>query len=187
MRSHKKVLLGTATIVIGMFGFGYALVPLYNVLCKTLGINGKTGGAVLYDASTAAIDKSRTITLEFLATNNEQLPWRFKPNNRKIKLHPGEMRRVSYFAENTTDHTMTVQAIPSVSPGLAANYLKKTECFCFNQQTFTGHEKMDMPILFHIDPGLPKNIKTITVSYTLFDLTNRHFRSNKKSNQGRIA
>jgi cytochrome c oxidase assembly protein subunit 11 len=170
-RSSKRLLVKLMVLVLGMFGFGYALVPMYNVLCKQLGINGKTGGAETYDAKTAAIDESRTVTIEFIATNNEQMPWEFRPNQRKLKIHPGEMRQVSFFAENTTNNTMTVQAIPSVTPGIAANYLKKTECFCFKQQTFAAHQKMDMPILFHIDPALPKSIHTITLSYTLFDLT----------------
>ena len=171
IKPKRRLYFILAGVVFGMFGFGFALVPLYNVMCKTLGINGKTGGQVAYTQSQQHIDKDRYITVEFVANNNNNLPWQFHPNQRKITFHPGELKRVSFFAENDSGHKMTVQAIPSVTPGIAANYLKKTECFCFRQQTFKVGEKMDMPILFHIDPALPKNINTITLSYTLFDVT----------------
>ena len=169
----RRLLTLLAAIVVGMFAFGYALVPLYNVLCKQFGINGKTSGQVVYDEKKGYIDESRVVTIEFLATNNENLPWDFHPNKGKLRFHPGESERVAYFAKNNTDHTMIVQAIPSVTPGIAAQYLKKTECFCFTQQSLKSHEQMDMPIVFHIDPDLPKEIKTITLSYTLFDVTDR--------------
>ncbi len=152
-----------------MFGFCFALVPLYNVFCSAFGINGKTNTTSIRKADTAISD-NRNITIQFLATNNEKLPWSFKPNKVELTLHPGENKRVTYYAKNNSDHTMTIQAIPSVSPGNAAKYLLKTECFCFTQQTLGAHKSMDMPILFHIDPDLPKNIHVITLSYTIFDL-----------------
>ena len=157
-----------------MFGFGYALVPLYNVMCKQLGINGKTAGKVVYDAASGYVDKQRVITLELLATNNDGLHWQFHPVQHKLRFHPGEQERIAFFAKNEDDHTMVVQAIPSVTPGEAARYLKKTECFCFTQQTLKSHESMQMPIVFHIDPDLPKHITTVTLSYTLFDVTERY-------------
>lgn len=161
-------------VVIGMFGFAFALVPIYNSLCKALGINGKTNKvAIAYDAEHASVDKTRTITVEFIAQNNNGVPWAFYTKTKKLKVHPGDIARLSFYAENKTDHQMTVQAIPSVSPGLAAKYLKKTECFCFEQQTLGPHQAMDMPLLFHLDPALPKEIKTVTLSYTLFDVTDR--------------
>lgn len=168
-----------------MFGFGYALVPLYNVMCKQLGINGKTEG--FQQAYAGKIDKSRTITVEFLATNNDGLNWSFFPATHKIKLHPGEMKRVAYFAKNETNHAMSVQAIPSVSPGVAARYLKKTECFCFTQQTLGAHEGRDMPLLFHLDPDIPKYVKRISLAYTLFDVSN--FKNSNRNNkpQGRLS
>ncbi len=174
----KRLLMILIGIVVGMFGFAYALVPLYNVLCKQLGINGKTAGAVVYDEKKGYVDLSRMVSLDFVATNNEDMPWEFHPMTRKLRFHPGETERVAFFARNDTDHTMIVQAIPSVTPGLAANYLKKTECFCFTQQTLKSHEQMEMPIVFHIDPALPKEIKTITLSYTLFDVTDRLLKKN---------
>ncbi len=174
---NKRIVRWLLCVAVGMFGFGFALIPLYNVMCDVLGINGKTGGAV--SAVSQHVDKSREIIVQFVANNNENLPWKFHPNTKQIEFHPGEITRISYFAQNDSNHDMTVQAIPSVTPGLAAKYLKKTECFCFTQQTLKPHEKMDMPLLFHIDPDLPKNIHTITLSYTLFDVTNRQTKNKK--------
>jgi len=165
-RSRKKVLLWLSALVIGMFFFAYALVPLYNVMCEVLGINGKTNATSI--SNTSYIDKSRTITMEFLATNNDRLNWEFRPEIKKITLHPGANTKIVYFARNNTDHTMTVQAVPSVTPGLAASHLKKTECFCFNKQTLKAHQSINMPIIFHLDNDLPKNIHEVTLSYTLF-------------------
>lgn len=171
---HQKLVLVLTAIVLAMFAFGFALVPIYNSLCKTLGINGKTNPeAIAYDVAHAPIAHERKVTVEFIATNNGGVPWAFYPKTKKITIHPGEIARLSFYAENKTNHSMTVQAIPSVTPGLAAKYLKKTECFCFTQQTLNGHEAMDMPLLFHLDIDLPKNINTVTLSYTLFDVTNR--------------
>jgi len=170
---QKRLYVLLGGLVIGMFAFGYALVPLYSALCSTLGINGKTGGAVNYDESKAYIDKKRWITVEFVTNNNQQLPWEFRANTFKVKIHPGQMEKVTFYAKNLTNKAMTVQAIPSVTPGIAAKYLKKTECFCFTHQTLDGQTARDMPVLFHLDTELPKYIKTITLSYTLFDVTNK--------------
>ncbi|KTD03193.1 cytochrome c oxidase assembly protein [Legionella geestiana] len=171
---HGRLLLKLAVLVIGMFGFGFALVPIYNTLCKTLGINGKTGQQVALEAAhSVKMDAKRQVTVEFVATNNEGVQWTFYPETRKISVHPGEVARLSFYAENRTDHSMVVQAVPNVTPALAAKYLKKTECFCFTQQTLNGHEAMHMPLLFHLDPELPENIRTVTLSYTLFDVTHR--------------
>lgn len=171
-KSNRKLVIILAFVVIGMFGFGFALVPIYNTLCKSLGINGKTNPeAIAYKADPANIVKDREVLVEFVATNNSGVPWAFYPKTKKVTIHPGEQTRLAFYAENKTDHRMTVQAIPSVTPGLAAKYLKKTECFCFTSQTLNGHEAMDMPLLFHLDKDLPEDIKTITLSYTLFDLT----------------
>jgi cytochrome c oxidase assembly protein subunit 11 len=172
-RNHIRLLTILGVLVIGMFGFGFALVPIYNSLCKALSINGKTNSqAIAYDAHTP-VNTSREIQVEFVATNNSGVPWAFYPKVKKIKVHPGEIAKLAFYAENQTGRKMTVQAVPSVTPGLAAKYLKKTECFCFTQQTLNGHEAMDMPLLFHLDNDLPKNIKTITLSYTLFDVSMR--------------
>jgi cytochrome c oxidase assembly protein subunit 11 len=173
-KRHGKLLVLLAVVVLGMFAFGFALVPIYNSICKTLGINGKTNPeAIAYDASKTKIAKDREVTVEFVATNNSGVPWAFYPKTRKIKVHPGEIAKLAFYAENKTDHQMTVQAIPSVTPGIAAKYLKKTECFCFTQQTLNGHEAMDMPLLFHLDAELPETVNTVTLSYTLFDVSDQ--------------
>lgn len=168
---HHKLLVILILIVLGMFGFGFALVPIYNSLCKTLGINGKIGLQGPAQESKGSTDLSRTILVQFVATNNSSVPWKFYPTINKVELHPGETSKLSFYAENKTAHKMVVQAIPTITPGIAAKYLKKTECFCFAQQTLNGHEAMYMPLIFHIDRDLPANVKTLTLAYTLFDIT----------------
>lgn len=173
-RKHLKIVGALSILVLAMFAFGFALVPIYNSLCKTLGINGKTNTeAVVYDKNKVMVDLEREVLVEFVATNNSSVPWAFYPKINKIKVHPGEIVKLAFYAENKTAHTMTVQAIPSVTPGIAAKYLKKTECFCFTQQTLNGNEAMNMPLLFHLDPDLPKEVNTVTLSYTLFDVSDR--------------
>lgn len=173
-KGHNKLVFLLALLVLGMFAFGFALVPIYNSICKTLGINGKTNPeAIAYDTSKVKVAKDRLVTVEFVATNNSGVPWAFYPKTRKIQVHPGEIAKLAFYAENKTDHPMSVQAIPSVTPGIAAKYLKKTECFCFTRQTLDGHEAMNMPLLFHLDADLPEKINTVTLSYTLFDVTDK--------------
>ena len=183
-KSVKRLTIILLLCALGMFGFGYALVPLYNVLCDTLGINGKTNSESV--AAVNNVDESRTVTVQFLATNNAKLPWQFKPNQVTIEVHPGQNTRVSYYAKNLSGKTMTVQAIPSVSPGIAAKYLRKTECFCFRQQTLENGESMDMPLLFHLDRDLPKDVHTVTLSYTLFDASRFKDKGDPK-NAGKIG
>jgi cytochrome c oxidase assembly protein subunit 11 len=170
-QKNKKLTWILAGVTVGMFGFGFALVPLYNTFCNVLGINGKT--AKTAQAVSTTVDDSRWVTMEFIAINSGGVQWKFSPSVQRIKLHPGEMKRLTFYAENYSDHQMVVQAIPSVSPGIAAKYLKKTECFCFTQQTLNSHEAMNMPLLFHLDKDLPKQVKTLTLSYTLYDVTAR--------------
>lgn len=181
MKKNKKLLIFLTLFTLGMFGFGYLMVPLYNVLCSSLGINGKTGGKTAL--STGNVDESRTIMIQFMSVRNSQIPWVFRPKQRTVRIHPGENKRISYYAENTTNKTMVVQAIPSVSPGQAAKYLKKTECFCFTRQRMKAHVGMDWPILFHIEKDLPKNIHTITLAYTLFDLTDSPIKAKTTTNE----
>jgi cytochrome c oxidase assembly protein subunit 11 len=166
--AHRKLLVILLLVSVGMFGFGFALVPIYNVLCKATGLNGKTGGRVVYNGG--PIDESRLVTVQFVANTYANLNWDFRPKITSIKLHPGEIKRVDFYAKNNTDETMTVQAIPSVTPGLAASHLKKTECFCFTRQIFKSKEEQNMPLLFHVDTALPKDITMLTLSYTLFEI-----------------
>jgi cytochrome c oxidase assembly protein subunit 11 len=132
------------------------------------------------------VDKSRSVEVQFLATRNAKLPWDFYPKLKSVTLHPGENKKIEYVAKNNSDHTMTVQAIPSVTPGLAANYLRKTECFCFNQQTLKSGQSMDMPLIFHLDPELPSEYHTVTLSYTLFD-AGKYLNKKSKKPVGKIS
>lgn len=170
-RSHRKLVLMLSVFVIGMFGFVAALIPLYNTLCRALGINGKT--SMLAAGAPSHVVQDRTVYVEFMTVKNGGIPWEFYPETTRIQVHPGEVARLSFYAENKTDHAMTVQAIPSVTPGLAAKHIKKIQCFCFTKQTLGPHTSMHMPLLFHVDADLPKDIQTITLSYTLFDISRR--------------
>ena len=156
--------------VVGMFAFGFALVPLYDVFCDLAGINGKTNETA-YEAVEVKVDTSRIVTVQFIAQNNDTMSWIFKPNDRVLKVHPGEAVNTTFYARNPSQYEMVAQAIPSVSPGRAAEYFHKTECFCFNQQTLAGGETIDMPLQFIVDQDLPKDIHTITLSYTIFDVS----------------
>ena len=174
MQKHAKLVLSLSILVLLMFAFAFAMVPLYNSLCKALGINGKITQQVDGSSqSLPSIDNQRLITVEFVTTQSSNLPWKFYPKTKKINVHPGEIAKLAFYAENQSNTKMTVQAIPSVTPGIAAKYIKKTECFCFTQQNLNPHEAMDMPLLFHLDVDLPSDINTITLAYTLFDVTNR--------------
>jgi cytochrome c oxidase assembly protein subunit 11 len=158
-------------VAVAMFAFVFVvMVPLYNVLCDALGINGKTSGQA-YTAVQAGIDESRQITVQFVATNNAGMPWEFRPTKTIMKVHPGASNETVFHARNPMPEAMVAQAIPSVSPSRAAEYFHKTECFCFNQQPLDGRTSAEMPLQFIIDRELPDDISTITLSYTLFDVT----------------
>ncbi len=160
-----------AGVAVLMFAFVFVvMVPLYNVLCDALGINGKTSGEA-YTAVQAGIDESRIVTIQFVATNNEGMPWEFAPTATVMKVNPGAVNDTVFFARNPMPEAMVAQAIPSVSPARAAEYFHKTECFCFNQQPLDGETSAEMPLQFIVDQGLPRDIKTITLSYTIFDVT----------------
>ena len=157
---------------LGMFVFAiWVMPPLYDAFCEITGLNGKTGER--YEAVDAGVDTSRTIKVQFLATNNENMPWAFKPQIRSIEVHPGEQNRVDFWARNPTDKAMIGQAIPSLVPYDASTYFHKTECFCFNHQGLKAGEEADLPMMFIVDKDVPKRIHTITLSYTLFDVTDQ--------------
>lgn len=170
--TNNTMVIRLMVIVFGMFGFGFALVPLYDVFCDVTGINGKTANtAAVYQPST--IDKSRTITVEFLTRTHTGMPWEFQAKTKRIKVHPGELNTVQFYVRNPMRSDYVAQAIPSVSPGQAALYLNKTECFCFNQQPLSAGGEALMPMSFYVDPQLPEDITFFTVQYTLFDVTAR--------------
>jgi cytochrome c oxidase assembly protein subunit 11 len=158
-------------VAVAMFAFVFVvMVPLYNVLCDALGINGKTSGAA-YTAVQSGVDESREITIQFVATNNAGMPWEFRPTQTVMRVNPGAANDTVFFARNPLPDAMIAQAIPSVSPSRAAEYFHKTECFCFNWQPLDGRSATEMPLQFIIDRDLPADIRTITLSYTLFDVT----------------
>jgi cytochrome c oxidase assembly protein subunit 11 len=152
-----------------MFGFAYALNPFYRQICEALGLNVLTqkDGTVERPANTQ-VDASRSVTIEF--DGNAQGPWRFRPTQASMAVHPGELNTVLYEVVNTQKREMNAQAIPSYAPQNATPYFMKVECFCFRQQTLKPNEARQMPVVFYIDPKLPKDVKTITLSYTFFEV-----------------
>ncbi len=165
----KKLLL----LALLMFGFGYALVPLYDVLCDITGQNTRIEGSAAAEGETAfTVDESREVRVEFITSLNESTPMEFRAETRSMKVHPGQYYTVNFYAKNNTDKQIKAQAIPSISPGLAEEFFKKTQCFCFTTQTFEAKEEKTMPVRFVVNPKLPERYKTITLSYTFFDRTN---------------
>jgi cytochrome c oxidase assembly protein subunit 11 len=169
-RKNGKLVWTLVFVVLGMFGFGYALVPLYDVLCEVTGLNGKTKSSAVKEVG-YEVDKNREITVEFMTALNEATPMVFRAEIPKLKVHPGEYYTVNFYAENKTDKVMVARAIPSISPGVVAEFFKKTECFCFSEQTFKPQEGRTMPVRFVVAPEIPKEYKTITLAYTFFDNT----------------
>jgi cytochrome c oxidase assembly protein subunit 11 len=155
-------------IVIGMFGFGFAMVPLYDVFCDITGLNGKTTGDQLESTAMMQVDPDREIVVEFVASLNDGMPWSFQPKERKVTVHPGQPARITYVARNLSDHVVIGQAVPSVAPGKAASYFQKTECFCFTEQKLEPGEEKEMPVIFVVDPELPQDVNQLALSYTFF-------------------
>ncbi|NMM27263.1 MAG: cytochrome c oxidase assembly protein [Glaciimonas sp.] len=170
-KSLNRQTLGKLLLIAGlMFGFGYALIPLYKKICDITGINILTAQETgLQAVGNTQVDKTRIITVEFDA--NAQGPWRFRPTVNSLQVHPGEMTQVIYEVVNTQARSINAQAIPSYAPQQAQAYFKKVECFCFQQQTLKPNEAKQMPVVFYIDPALPRNVKTITLSYTFFEVS----------------
>lgn len=172
-QNHARLARKLGLIAAGMFVFAVGVLPpMYDVICDITGLNGKTSDEA-YSAEDAVVQEDRVITVQFLATADPAMPWDFKPNVRSIKLHPGEIKLVDFNVRNRDSIAIVGQAIPSVTPASATPYFKKTECFCFTQQELEGGASMDMPLIFYVDPDLPKNVSTITLSYTLFNITDR--------------
>ena len=160
-----------AVVAVAMFAFVFVvMVPLYNVLCDVLGINGKTSGE-RYKVVESSVDSSREVRIQFVTTNNDGMPWEFRASESVMKVNPGAVNSTVFYAKNPLGKAMVAQAIPSVAPIRAADYFHKTECFCFNQQPLGAGAETDMPLQFIVDQDLPADVKTITLSYTLFDVT----------------
>lgn len=166
----KSTALKLSVIPILMFGFGFALVPLYDVFCEITGINGKTGRVEASTINADQVDTSRTIEVRFLANTNAGLPWSFEPVVKRMEVHPGKLYEARYRVRNTSQQPTIGQAIPSVSPGLAAEHFNKTECFCFTQQELAGLESREMPLRFIVNSAISDNIEQITLSYTFFSV-----------------
>jgi cytochrome c oxidase assembly protein subunit 11 len=169
--SIGKTALKLCLIVVGMFGFGFALVPLYGLLCDITGLGGRTGGQYTYDPAESRVDQSRLVKVNFITNTNGGMPWRFWSEKGGVRVHPGELKEVLFYVKNTTDRRMVGQAVPSIVPISATDYFHKTECFCFNHQILEPGEEMEMPMRFIVDAELPKNVQSISLSYGLFDVT----------------
>jgi cytochrome c oxidase assembly protein subunit 11 len=175
-RANGRMMGKLAVIVVAMFGFGYAMVPMYKTICEALGVNvlalseRRSGNAADARASTQ-IDYSRSITVEFDA--NAHGPWSFKPAQRSLKVHPGELTTVMYEFRNEQSRTMAAQAIPSYAPVQAASHFVKLECFCFNEYTLAAGEARQWPVVFYVDSKLPHDVTTITLSYTFFEVAGK--------------
>jgi len=165
---NKKVIGKLLVLVLAMFSFGFAMVPLYDVFCDVTGLNGKTDNEKAEFTEAPTVDKSRLITVQFISSLNEQMPWEFKPMTTSIKVHPGEATKIEYFVRNTSHRDIVGQAVPSVAPGLAAAYFQKTECFCFTEQALKAGEERLMPVVFIVDSSLPEDLNELTLSYTFF-------------------
>ena len=155
-------------LTVAMFGFGYALVPLYAVFCQLTGLNGTTGRADAQAVQASEVDKSRWVTIEFTGQVMGNLPWEFRPLQKKIRLHPGDTAVVKYYARNLANNTIVGRAVPSVAPNKAAPHFKKIECFCFNQQELKAGESEEMPVRFLLERDLPKDVNTLTLSYAFY-------------------
>jgi cytochrome c oxidase assembly protein subunit 11 len=164
-RENRRLFTRLSIVAVAMFGFGYAMVPFYDSICAALGINS----LIARDEAPAntQVDASRTVTIE-LDANAHDLPWRFRPLVRHISVHPGELVQVEYEIANVRGAPVTGQAVPSYGPALAGRYFRKLECFCFTQQTLAAGETRRMPVVFVVDPALPRDVDTITLSYTFF-------------------
>ena len=168
----RKTVLWSLLAGVAMFGFAmFVMPPLYNVFCEITGLGGKTGGR--YVADQPAVDGGRVVKVQFVTTNNSAMPWEFRPLSDAVRVHPGESHKIEFYARNDTERDMVAQAIPSVTPANAAQYLHKTQCFCFDQQPLKAGAEANMPVVFFIDPALPPSVNTLTLSYTLFDVTDR--------------
>lgn len=166
-KSNGPLVRRLLLLTVAMFGFGYALVPLYDAFCEITGLNGRPG-VVQAEALSGEVDQTREITVQFLGNINSSLPWEFYPLEKTMKVHPGQVYETEFFAKNLASHPLVGQAVPSVAPAEASKYFNKTECFCFTRQLFAAGEGRNMPVRFVVGTSLPKNVSTITLAYTFF-------------------
>ena len=173
-KRNKKPALMLAALAVCMFGFAFALVPLYNVFCEITGLNGRASGqaALLEEIGNSAVSPDREVKIEFLTKVARGMPWEFRPAVSHLIVRPGEMHTATFFVRNLIRKTVAGQAVPSISPGQAALYVKKIECFCFEQQELQPDAEMEMSVSFFVDAELPAEISELTLSYTMFRVGN---------------
>ena len=165
--SNRALTWRLLLLAVAMFGFGFLLVPLYDVFCEITGFGGRTN--TVAEVAEEAPDYSREIRIEFVTTVNEYAPWEFAADADSMTVHPGKMYYATFTAQNLAEGTKVGQAVPSVAPVAAAEHFKKIECFCFNNQEFAASESRSLPVQFIVDPKLPEYVDTITLQYTFFD------------------
>lgn len=166
-QANQQMLVKLLVVAVAMFGFGFAMVPFYRVLCDALGLNS----VVKADAvANTQVDAGRWVTIEFDTNLRSNLPWRFTPLEKSVRIHPGALTQVTFEVRNRSERAVTGQAIPSFGPQLAGRYFKKLDCFCFTQQTLAPGEVRRMPVVFVVEPGLPRDVNTVTLSYTFFEV-----------------
>jgi len=168
-KQNRRLSLRLGVVAIGMFGFGFALVPFYNQICVALGVNQM---GEKEEIGNTQVDRSRTVTIE-LDSNVHNMAWRFKPLVNHVNVHPGELTTVEYEVVNVRDVAVTGQAVPSYGPPIAGGYFRKIDCFCFTQQTLAAGESRRMPVTFVVDPRLPKDLRSIAISYTFFEVAGK--------------
>lgn len=164
----RKLVFKLVAMTFVMFLFGFAMVPLYDVFCDLTGLGGKVDLVAAQVDENVVVDRSRTVKIEFVASLGPIAAWEFHPEVTSMRVHPGELNKTSFYAHNLTTHATTAQAVPSIAPGTAVEYLHKIECFCFTTQSFGPDEARDMPLVFTISPDLPDYIDTMTLSYTFY-------------------
>jgi cytochrome c oxidase assembly protein subunit 11 len=165
-QENRRLLIRLGVAAVAMFGFGFALVPFYEKICEVGGINNLLRPD---EAVNTQVDASRKLVIEFDA-NTHDLPWRFRPLQNAVEAHPGQLVQVAFEVSNTRDVPVTGQAVPSYGPQVAERYFRKLECFCFTRQTLAPGETRTMPVVFVVDPALPREVQTITLSYTFFEI-----------------
>jgi cytochrome c oxidase assembly protein subunit 11 len=169
-RANRRLLRGLLIMTAGSFAFGWALIPLYDVFCRVAGVgnaDARAGSAKVEEA----VDATREVTVEFVADPASVGSFDFRPKTASMRVHPGKLYDTEFYARNLTQAASVAQAVPSISPTVAAHYFHKTRCFCFSPQHFSAGEGRDMPVRFIVDPQLPNNVDRITLAYTFYDTT----------------
>ena len=173
MKESRKTVRNLSFVVVSMLAFGFLLVPIYDVFCEITGLNGKITGPSAFSSESIKEEDRRELLIQFVTHNNESMPWTFKSKISQLRITTGVQQRAVFVFENTTSKDMVGQVIPSVSPGRGAEYFHKTECFCFEQQKLLAGERVELPVVFIVDPSIPTEIGSLSLGYTLFDITDQ--------------